>query len=78
LSATKGKARKLDLSAVKTAVEAAIKDNSGGELEDVILRAASALPSEASDFDRGMAAGFAAAVILELKSPDEIGISQIN
>jgi hypothetical protein len=68
----------LDLSAVKTAVEAAIKENSGGELEDVILRAANALPSDASDFDRGMAAGFTAAVMLELKSRDEVGISQIN
>jgi hypothetical protein len=68
----------MDLSAVKTAVAAAITDKAGSELEDVILRAASALPVEASDFDRGMAAGFAAALVLKPSPMNEQSISQIN
>lgn len=58
----------MDLSAIKEAVEAAIGDSADGDLENVILRAASALAADASEFDRGMAAGFAAAMVLRLQS----------
>lgn len=57
----------MDLSVIKAAVEAVVTDSDDGELADVVLLAASALPAEASDFDRGMAAGYAAAMLLKMR-----------
>lgn len=68
----------MDLRAIREAVEAAIRETADYDIEETILRASSALPPQASDFDRGMAAGFAAALLLELSPQKEQNITQIN
>lgn len=45
------------------AVEGA-EDDDTGDVFDAALRAASAMPPDASDFDRGLAAGFALAILI--------------
>ena len=61
----------MDLGAIKQAANAALTESASGNLEDLVLHAAGALPADASDFDRGMAAGFAAAMVLRLQSENE-------
>jgi len=60
---------------IRAAVDATMRDNPEEDLEDVVLRAANELPADASDFDRGMAAGFAAAMMLALMPQCEKSIS---
>ena len=54
----------MDLGEIRNAVEETVRRHAGASLEDVMLQAANILPAEASDFDRGIAAGFAAALLL--------------
>ena len=61
----------MDLSAIKHAAQIALSKEGVTDAAEIVLAAASALPPNASDFDCGMAAGFAVAKLLE-RHPSEI------
>ena len=57
----------VNLDTIKEAAQAAFEMYADADINDVALAAASALSPDASDFDRGMAAGFAVASVLSLQ-----------
>lgn len=57
----------VDLDAIKKAAEAALNMHEHGNIADVALAAANSFPPYASEFDRGMAAGYAVGSVLELQ-----------
>ena len=59
----------LDFKCILKAVEAALESDTRDVLE-AALRAANAMPQDASDFDRGLAAGFALANLVNKADAD--------
>lgn len=57
----------LNLKEIIKAVSIALRDHRG-DITTTAVRAAMAMPAEASDFDRGLAAGFLIATLLPARS----------
>lgn len=57
----------MDIESVWQVAVAAVAESDQASEWEIVMRAASAMPADASDFDRGLAAGIALARLIQMK-----------